>query len=109
MQLSGKLTVIDKTKTVGANFTKRSFVILTDEKYPQTIELELHGETVGQIDHYKIGTDIECEINVRGRGWETPSGQIKYFNTLVCWKIKAIGGSQDSDAVDASSDGAIPF
>lgn len=109
MLLSGKLTVIDETKTFGAKFTKRNFVIQTDEKYPQSIQLELHGEAVSQVDRYKIGTNVECEINVRGRAWESPSGETKYFNTLVCWKMKAIGGSLDNDIVDASSDSSIPF
>ena len=109
MILSGKLTVIDQVKTFGASFTKRSFVITTDEKYPQAIQLELHGDTVGQLDHYKVGAELVCEVNIRGRAWKSPSGETKYFNTLVCWKMKAIGGSDKNDVVDTSSDTFIPF
>ena len=109
MLLSGRLTVIDEAQTLGAKFTKRAFVITTDEKYPQNIQLELHGETTSQLDRHRIGTNVECEVNIRGRAWKSPSGETKYFNTLVCWKMKAIGGSDKNDVVDTSSDTFIPF
>ncbi len=106
MLLTGKLTVIDEIKSFGEKFTKRSFVITTDEKYPQTIQLELHGETVCYTDLHKVGSQVECEVNVRGRAWESPSGETKYFNTLVCWKMKAIGGDKPTTQPD---DESIPF
>jgi single-strand DNA-binding protein len=107
MLLSGKLTVIDEIKTFGTKFTKRNFVIVTDEKYPQSIQLELHGETVSMLDRHKIGTELECEVNVRGRAWESPSGETKYFNTLVCWRMKLIGGNEDTS--DVVVEEGIPF
>ena len=37
MNIKGKIKVIGETKVVGSGFRKRDLVILTSEKYPQSI------------------------------------------------------------------------
>ena len=88
MQITGIIKVIKPIQQVSATFSKREFVIETQEQYPQTIQLELHGDRVDIIESFTEGQEIECHINLRGRSWTNPQGEEKYFNTILCWKIQ---------------------
>lgn len=88
MQILGTIKVIKPIQQVSATFFKREFVIETQEQYPQTIQLELHGDRVDIIESFTEGQEVECFLNLRGRLWINPHGEEKYFNTIVCWKIQ---------------------
>ena len=88
MQITGIIKVIKPIQQVSATFSKREFVIETNEQYVQTIQLELHGDRVDIIDSFVEGQEVECHINLRGREWVNPQGETKYFNTIICWKIQ---------------------
>ena len=88
MQILGTIKVIKPIQQVSATFSKREFVIETNEQYVQTIQLELHGDRVDIIDSFVEGQEVECHINLRGREWVNPQGETKYFNTIICWKIQ---------------------
>ena len=88
MQILGTIKVIKPIQQVSATFSKREFVIETNEQYVQTIQLELHGDRVDIIDSFAEGQEVECHINIKGRCWTNPQGEEKYFNTIVCWKIQ---------------------
>lgn len=88
MQITGVIKVIKPIQQVSATFSKREFVIETNEQYVQTIQLELHGDRVDIIDSFTEGQEVECYINIKGRCWTNPQGEEKYFNTIVCWKIQ---------------------
>jgi len=88
MQILGTIKVIKPIQQVSATFSKREFVIETNEQYVQTIQLELHGDRVDIIDSFVEGQEVECHINIKGKEWVNPQGETKYFNTIVCWKIQ---------------------
>jgi len=88
MELKGVIKVIKPIQQISATFSKREFVIETQEQYPQTIQLELHGDRVDIIESFTEGQEVECHINLRGRSWTNPQGEEKFFNTIVCWKIQ---------------------
>jgi hypothetical protein len=87
MTLKGVIKLIKPIQQISATFSKREFVIETQEQYPQSIQLELHGDRVDIIDSFAEGQEVECHINIKGRLWVSPQGEDKYFNTIVCWKI----------------------
>jgi hypothetical protein len=88
MEITGIIKVIKPIQQVSATFSKREFVIETNEQYAQTIQLELHGDRVDIIESFTEGQEVECHINIRGREWVNPQGETKYFNTIICWKIQ---------------------
>ena len=88
MEISGKIKLIRDTQEVSSSFSKREFVVETTEQYPQLISLELHQDKCDIIDSYSVGQEVVCGINLRGREWSSPLGEVKYFNTIVCWKIQ---------------------
>jgi hypothetical protein len=90
-QIKGKLVVKGDTTKVSDKFTKRTFVLLTEEdsKFPQYIELQLVQDKCSLIDNISIGDIIDAEYSLRGRSWLSPKGETKYFNTIEAWKITA--------------------
>lgn len=90
MKIEGTIKVIKPVQQISASFSKREFVIETDEQYKQTIQLELQGDKTDLIDVYAEGESVICHINIRGRLWTNPQGEDKYFNTIVCWRIEKV-------------------
>ena len=87
MTLKGIIKLIRPIQQISATFSKREFVIETQETYPQTIQLELQGDRVDIIDSFTEGQEVECSIGIKGREWLNPQGETKFFNTITCWRI----------------------
>lgn len=87
MTLKGIIKLIRPIQQISAKFSKREFVIETQETYPQTIQLELQGDRVDIIDSFTEGQEVECSIGIKGREWLNPQGETKFFNTITCWRI----------------------
>ena len=90
-KLTGTIKVANKTVQVTDKFSKREFVV-TDEDgmYPQDISFQLSQDNCVKLDGFVAGDKIEVSFNLRGREWTSPQGEVKYFNTLDCWKIEAV-------------------
>ncbi len=86
MELTGRIKVIKDEQTFPSGFTKREFVITTEEQYPNDISFELLKEKGSLIAAYSVGDRINVHFDIRGREW-----QDKYFNSLVAWKLEAVG------------------
>jgi len=87
-EITGKLIVVKSTQKVTDSFQKREFVIETDEQYKQEIQLELHQTYCDLIDSFQIGDNLKIQINVKGRRFEKPLEDPKWFNVLQAWKIE---------------------
>ena len=103
-ELKGKLAVIQETKQVSDRFSKREFVVETNDnpKYPQTIMCQLVGDKTTMLDGFAVGDEIRAEFNLRGREWRSPSGEVKYFTTIDVWRLERDGSSR------STSNGAPP-
>ena len=90
IEATGKLHTIFETKQVSERFSKREFVVeLADNpKYPQTVLFQLTGDRCTQLDGMAVGDQVRIEFSLRGREWRSPSGELKYFNSLDVWKIE---------------------
>lgn len=94
--ITGRLSVIKPTQVVSEKFSKREFVIETQEQYPQLVQLEFNQDKCPLLDSYATGQEVEVGYNLRGRSWQAPSGETKYFNTLQAWSIRRVGGTTES-------------
>jgi hypothetical protein len=89
LQIFGKIHKKYDTQKVSENFSKREFVVKTDEQYPQHILVELHQDNTDLLDNYEVGQNVTVSINLRGRSWTNPTDQKeKYFNTIIAWRIE---------------------
>ena len=88
MELKGTIKHIFDTQTVGSSgFRKREMVLVTDERYPQTIKIEFVQERTALLDNFQPGDDVTVSFNVRGREWVSPEGKTLYFTSIQGWRI----------------------
>ena len=91
MELQGKIKLIGETKTFGNNgFRKREVVITTQEQYPQSILVEFIQDKCDLLNNFAVGQDVKISINIRGREWTNPQGEVKYFNSIQGWRIESL-------------------
>lgn len=113
IQLQGTIAHIGQTETVGAKgFQKRDCVIEIDQssQYPQKILLQFTGDKCNVLNLYAEGQEVICDVNVRGREWTSPQGEVKYFNTLEAWRINPVAsGSQPQAQVPTQAALPNPF
>lgn len=89
MKVTGKIHLIGEVKQVSEKFKSLDIVVETDEKYPQFLSLQLSQSNVSLADNLKVGQVVEVAINLKGRKWTSPGGEVKYFNTIEAWQITA--------------------
>jgi len=70
-------------------FKSRKVWVIDDENadYPQTLEVEVAQDKVNLFNNFRPGQPLTMSINLRGREWTNPQGEVKVFNTLQCWKV----------------------
>jgi len=109
MEVKGKIKLITETKTYGSNgFRKREVVIVTDEQYPQFLNIEFVQDKTDLLDQFKEGDEVEIAINLKGREWVSPQGETKYFNSIQGWRITKIVNEPPQDVPPPVDDGFEP-
>lgn len=90
MELEGRIKLVGQTQAVSSSFSKRELVITTEENYPQHILVEFAQDKCSILDSYKVGELVKVGINLRGREWQSPQGEVKYFNSIQGWRIERV-------------------
>ena len=58
-------------------------------QYPEFIKFELIQDKCDLLNNYKVGDELDVHINLKGRKWTDPIGEVKYFNSLQAWRLEA--------------------
>jgi hypothetical protein len=91
--IKGIIKLINETKEYGSNgFTKREFVLATEEKYSQEVKLELYKDDCGLIDDYEVGDSVEATFNIKGNEYKG-----NYYVNLQAWKLSSSGSPSKSE------------
>ena len=91
MEVQGNIKMIGETQTFGSNgFRKRELVVTTEEQYPQHIMVEFVQDKTDLLNAYSVGQPVKISINLRGREWTNPQGEVKYFNSIQGWRIESL-------------------
>ncbi len=91
MEVQGKIKVIGETQTFGSNgFRKREVVVTTEEQYPQSIMIEFVQDKTDLLNAFAVGQNVKISINLRGREWTNPQGEVKYFNSIQGWRVESL-------------------
>jgi hypothetical protein len=104
MEILGKIKLIGATQQVSASFRKRELVVTTDEQYPQHILIDFNQDKCDVLDKYKVGDEVSVGINLRGREWKNPAGEVKYFNQIQGWKITKTNAETAAPAQQPEND-----
>ena len=93
-QIEGTITYISQTEKLSDKLTKRFFVVLTDEQYPQELKIEALNKSCDVLDFQKIDDKVKVHINLRGRSYiNKNTGQKEWFTSLSLWKIESLNGN----------------
>ena len=75
---------------------------LTEEQYPQPINIEFVQDKVDLLNSCTEGEKVKVSINIRGREWTSPQNEVKYFNSIVGWRLEKVAGSDSFEPTQAS-------
>ena len=89
LKLIGKVKLILDLQSWDSGFTKREFVITTNEQYPQDVKLECIKDKTSLLDGLSEGDDVEVSFNVRGNEYNG-----KYYVNLQAWRLTNSGGAE---------------
>ena len=92
MELQGTVKKVGETQTFASGFQKRELVLLTEEQYPQPIQIDFLSDKIDLLNSVSEGESVKVAINIRGREWTNPQGEVKYFNSISAWRIEKVNG-----------------
>lgn len=98
MEVTGRVKLVNPVQQVSQSFRKREVVVTTDEQYPQHIMIEFTQDRCDLLDQYKVGEEVRVSINLRGREWTNPQGEVRYFNSIQGWRIEKLTPVQAAPA-----------
>lgn len=108
MELQGTVKKISEIQTFASGFQKREMVLLTQEQYPQPINIEFLSDKINLLDNVSEGENVKVGINIRGREWTSPQGEVKYFNSITGWRVEKIADHAAEPTSAAPSQTAAP-
>ena len=92
MELQGTVKKVGETQTFASGFQKRELVLLTEEQYPQPIQIDFLSDKIDLLNSVSEGESVKVAINIRGREWTNPQGEVKYFNSISAWRLEKVSG-----------------
>jgi hypothetical protein len=105
-ELEGSIKIIFDTQTFDSGFTKREFVVTTDEKYPQDVKFECVKDKCALLDSYNLNDRIKVHFNIRGNEYKE-----RFYVNLQAWKLEdadsagsGVGATEDVTMGDVDMD-----
>jgi len=96
LKIDGKIKVVYDTQTWDSGFSKREFVITTQEQYPQDVKFEAVKDRTALLDGLNEGDDVSVSFNVRGNEYNG-----KYYVNLQAWKLEKVAAGASAEAPPA--------
>lgn len=106
MNIKGKILEIKDTVQVKETFRKRELIVEYAEnpQYPEFIKFELIQDKCDLLDNLQVDQEVDVHFNLRGRKWTDPQGEVKYFNSLLAWRIDPVSASTGQEDGDPGTD-----
>ena len=101
MELNVKIHSISETQNVTDTFSKREFIVETQEEYKQYLQLQVIKDKCEVLNNYSVGQEVKVHLNVKGRLWTNKEGKEVAFNTLECWKIEKLTEAENVNVNEA--------
>ncbi|MEE4209420.1 MAG: DUF3127 domain-containing protein, partial [Parvularcula sp.] len=85
-EITGVIRLIEPEQQFPSGFSKREFVITTNDRFPQDVKLEFTKDKCAQLESFREGQPVKVFFNIRGNEY-----QGRFFVNLQAWKIEADG------------------
>ena len=116
-EIEGTVKIVFAKQTFDSGFTKREFVVTTDEKFPQDVKIECIKDKCDLLENVSAGDRVKATFNIRGNEYKE-----RYYVNLQAWKLETLGAEaasapgHDAEAfaasasqVDAIDEDDLPF
>jgi|APFre7841882793_1041355.scaffolds.fasta_scaffold00188_5 hypothetical protein len=92
MEVIGVIKRISDLQKISDKFTKQEFVVTIDGStpYPQHIQLQCTQDKCNLLAPLNEGDEVKVYYNLRGKEYTDKEGNIKFFNTIECWRIEKV-------------------
>ena len=95
-EFTGTVKHIMEQQTFPSGFSKREFVVTSEDRYPQDIKFECVKDRCALLDNVSEGQRVTVAFDLRGNAYND-----RYFVNLSAWKVNPAGedsaGSQDHE------------
>ena len=92
-EMTGTVKLIKDLMTFPSGFTKREFVITTeDDRYPQPIQFACIKDRTSLLDNLKVGERVKVYFDIRGHEY-----QERFFVDLQAYKIESLDNAAAPD------------
>lgn len=98
-EMIGKVKVIFEPMSFASGFTKREFVLIMEDDYPQDVKFVCVKEKCGLLDRVAVGERVKVDFRIRGNEYKE-----RYYVDLQAFKIDKM----DVDGSSVSYDEAEP-
>ena len=107
LKLEGKIKEIGQEEQI-KNLTKRSMLLTTNDKYPQTVQLDFINEKQKELLKFNVGDEVSVDFNIRSNEYKG-----KYYTNLQGWRIAQLLGEvsnlQQNPSRQPVETGDLPF
>jgi single-strand DNA-binding protein len=101
----GTVKLVKETQTFNSGFTKREFVITTeDDRYPQEVAFACIKDDCALLDGVQAGERLRVNFNIRGREY-----QGRHFVNLECYKFERLDAAAAGGDVDVIPEDEPPL
>jgi single-strand DNA-binding protein len=98
-EIEGRIKTILDAQTFASGFTKRDFVITTEEEYPQDVKLECIKDRCSLLEGMAEGDRVLAAFNLRGNEYNG-----RYFVNLQAWRLAKQDGATAAPAAASTHD-----
>lgn len=87
VEIKGHVVSIGEIQHVGQkNTAKRTMIVQTEEKYPQTLAVDFMGKATDKLPNYSEGMRVIIKADIRGSAYNG-----KHYTNLSGWDIAQDG------------------
>jgi len=107
--VTGKVHVIEETKTFGQKGFRKRLVVLEQDngRFTNFLPMEFIQEGCDTVDQLSVGAEVQISYRLSGRKWQRDaSSQVKYFLSAEATGFQVLGAAP---AADASTQDDIPY
>ena len=108
-KVTGKVHVIEPTKTFGQKGFRKRLVVLEQEngRFTSYIPVEFIQDGCDSVDGMSVGDEVEVIYRLTGRKWQRdPHSEVKYFLSAEASSFRVLGGGGSSGGDDFDVDAA---
>ena len=101
--VTGKVEVIEETKTYGQKGFRKRLVVLTQDngRFTNYLPVEFIQDGCDTVDQLNVGDEVEVSYRLSGRKWQRDANsEVKYFLSAEAMQFNVLSAASESTGSD---------